>query len=100
MAKTTITGVVTEIDPIETKTDYSSQTFRIMVQEFDSESGKPRKPEIFPVTIFNKKIKEMDLAMFFNKRVRCVCYLKSVAKEKDGKTFYNLLLNGNSIEEA
>lgn len=100
MAKTTIIGVITEVDSIETKENYSSQQARILVQEYDSESGKPREPQVFPVTFFNKKIKECGPAQYLNKKVRCTAFLKSVRKDTDKGVFFNVLLNGASIEEA
>ena len=100
MAKTTIIGLLTEVDPIETKENYSSQQIRILVQEFDSETGKPREAQVFPITFFNKKIKEFNFTVLKDKKVKCSAYLKSITREKDGKTFFNILLNGSSIEEA
>lgn len=100
MAKTTIQGVLVEFDPIQAKENYSSQQARILVQEYDSETGKARNPEVYPVTFFNKKIKEVNLPSFINKKVRVTCFLKSVTKEHEGKAFFNILLNGTSIEEA
>ena len=100
MAKTTIIGVITEVDPIEKKENYSSQQVRVLVQEYDSETGKPRDPQVFPVTFFNKKIKECAPEQFKDKKVRVTAFLKSVMKEKDGRAFFNVLLNGGSIEEA
>ena len=100
MAKTTIIGTLTEVDQIETKENYSSQQARILVQEFDSETGKARDPQVFPVTFFNKKIKECGPSAMVNKKVRCTAFLKSVTKSTDKGTFYNVLLNGASLEEA
>lgn len=100
MAKTTIIGVLTEVDQIQTKDNYSSQEARILVQEYDNETGKPRDPQVFPVTFFNKKIKECNPSAMVDKRVKCTAYLKSIMREKEGKTFFNVLLNGNNLELA
>ena len=100
MAKTTIIGTLTEVDAIKTNENHSLQQPRIMVQEFDSETGKAREPQVFPVTFFNKKIKECGPSGMVNKKVRCTAYLKSVMKITDKGTFYNTLLNGASLEEA
>lgn len=100
MAKTTIIGVITEVDSIETKENYSSQQARVLVQEFDQETGKPRDPQVFPVTFFNKKIKECNPVAFKDKKVRVTAFLKSVKKDTDKGVFFNVLLNGASIEEA
>lgn len=100
MAKTTIIGVLTEVDSIQAKESYSSQQVRVLVQEFDPESGKPREAQVFPVTFFNKKIKECNPVAFKDKKVRVTAYLKSVMKDTDKGVFYNILLNGASLEEA
>lgn len=100
MAKTTIIGTLTEIDTVLKKDDYSSQTFRIAVEEFDSETGKARPVQVFPVTVFNKKIKELNPEQFKDKRVRCTAYLKSVMRENEGKVFFNILLNASTLEPA
>ncbi len=100
MAKVIIIGTLTEIDVVQTKENYSSQQCRIVVQEFDNETGKPREPQVFPVTFFNKKIKECMPATLVTKKVRCTAYLKSIVKQTDKGVFFNLVLNGSNLEEV
>ena len=57
--KTILIGKVAEVKAIETKDNYSSQRITIVVQEFDQATGEAKDPQVFPVTIFNKKIKEL-----------------------------------------
>jgi hypothetical protein len=99
MAKTIIIGVVTEFDQVITKDTYSSQQFRVLVTEFNQETGEKRPDQVFPITIFNKKIKELQIERFKNKRVKAEAFLKSQMSEKDGKVFFNLLLNAHKVEE-
>jgi hypothetical protein len=96
--KTILIGKVTEVKAIETKDSYSSQRITILVQEFDQSTGEAKDPQIFPVTIFNKKIKELAAEQYQGKRVKATCWLRSLTSIKDDKTFYNIVLNCTNIE--
>ena len=93
MAQTFIAGKITKVEPVETKSNYSSQRIEITVQEFDPSSGEPKTPSVFPLMIFNKNIAALAASTFLDKSVIAKCYLKSIPSEKDGKTYHNIGLN-------
>ncbi len=95
--KTTIIGNLTHVGEIQTKESYSSQALEITVQEYDHNSGSAKEPQIFPITIFNKKIAELKPAEMLGKRVVAGCWLKSIKKDKDDKVFYNIALNCTTL---
>jgi len=96
--KTTIIGNLSKVEAVETKENYSQQKIEITVQEYDSTSGSAFPPQVFPITIFNKKISELKADTLLAKRVRAGCWLKSLKNEKDDKVFYNVALNATSLE--
>ena len=53
--KTILIGQVTNVKEIETKESYSSQSFNVLVQEYNQATGEKKDPQIFPVKVFNKK---------------------------------------------
>jgi len=95
--KTTIIGNLTKVEPIQAKETYSSQSIEVTVQEYDHNSGALKEPQIFPITIFNKKIAELNATSLLGQRVLAQCWLKSIKKEKDDKLFYNIALNCTSL---
>ena len=96
--KTISIGKVCDVKEIEQKNDYSSQRLNILVQEFDQSTGEKKDAQIFPVTIFNKKIKEISAKDYEGKRVKATCWLRSLTSTKEDKIFYNIALNCTNIE--
>jgi len=93
MAQTFITGKLTLVEPVETKESYSSQRIEVTVLEFDSTTGQPKEPQVFPLIIFNKKITELAASTKVGQQVMVKAYLRSIKSEKETKTFYNVGLN-------
>ena len=98
--KTTIIGNLSKVEPVETKETYSQQKIEITVQEYDQTNGTAYPPQVFPITIFNKKIAELKAENLLAQRVRATCWLKSLKNEKDDKVFYNVALNATSLEKC
>jgi len=97
---TILVGKMTDVQEIEVKNNHSQQRCNIFIQEFDQATGEKKDPQIFPVMFFNKKIKECNPKDFEGKKVRVKCWLRSLVSSKDNKTFYNIALNGTSLELA
>ena len=98
--KTTLIGKVQNVSEITTKENYSAQNFEVVVQDFDQGTGEPKPEQVFPVTIFNKKIAELRTQEFIGKRVAVTCWLRSIKNDKTEKTFYNIALNATAIKEV
>ena len=96
--KTILIGKVVDVKEIETKENYSSQSFNILVQEFDPGTGEKKDAQIFPVKVFNKKIKELAVKEYEGKKVKATCWLRSLTSVKETNTFYNIALNCTDIE--
>lgn len=95
--KTFLIGTVENVQPIEQKTNFKLQRFDVVIKEFERDSGQPLPDQVFPVTLFNKKIESFFLDNKVGKRVKVDCYLKSMPQESQGKVFHNIALNGHSI---
>lgn len=98
--KTVLIGTLTEVYPVEVKDTYKSQKVTIVVQEYDRDTGEPKKREIFQPVLFNKHVDSANAKTLEGKRVRATCWLRSYETEKESKTFYNLALNCSEIKEA
>lgn len=96
--KTFIVGTLSKVEPVEVKSNYKQQRIEISIQEFDSQTGQPKELQVFPATIFNKKIDELKAEQYQGLRVKADCFLKSLKSEKDGRTFYNIALNVNKLD--
>ena len=96
--KTILIGKVIDVKEIETKDSYSSQSFSILIQEFNQETGEKKDPQNFPVKVFNKKIKEISAKDYEGKRVKATCWLRSLTSIKEDKIFHNIALNCTNIE--
>lgn len=98
--KTLIIGNLTKVEEIKTKDTYSSQNIEITVQEYDTSTGTAKEPQVFPITIFNKKIAELKAPEHLGKNVHASCWLKSLKNDKEGRTFYNVALNCTSLKQV
>lgn len=98
--QTFITGKLALVGEIETKPNYSSQRLEILVREFNPDNGEFKGGQTFPITIFNKKIGEINAKELVGKHVVAKCYIKSLQSVKEGTTYNNLALNAVSVKEA
>lgn len=98
--KLAIVGKLSLVGEIQQKENYKFQEIQISVIEFDKASGDPLPPEIYPALIFNKKIDEIKASKHIGKMVNATCWTRSMAKEHNGTTFYNLALNCSDIKEV
>ena len=96
--KTILIGKVTDIKEIEKKESYSSQSFHILVQEYNQATGEKKDPQIFPVKVFNKKIQELEVKQYEGKIVKATCWLRSLTSVKESGVFFNIALNCTDIE--
>jgi len=98
--KTVIIGNLSKVGEIQTKENYSSQQIEITVQEYDTNNGNAKEPQIFPITIFNKKIAELKAGESLGKNVHATCWLKSIKNDKADKVFYNIALNCTLLKQV
>ncbi|MES2287238.1 MAG: hypothetical protein V4547_16220 [Bacteroidota bacterium] len=98
--KTVITGVISKIDDEQVKPNYRLRNIEITVKNFDRETGAAISEEVFPMSVFNKKIDELKPLLKIDARVKVTAYLKSLKNEKDGKTFYNIAVNVSDMSDA
>jgi hypothetical protein len=98
--RTLIQGTLTEAFPIEEKDTYKKQQITLIVQEYDRDTGEPKKREVFQPVIFNKHIESCRAKELIGKRVIATCWIRSYEVTKDDKTFYNLNLNCSELKEA
>lgn len=93
-------GVISKIEDEKVQPNYRLRNIEITVKNFDRETGQPVSEEIFPMSVFNKKIDEFKPLLKIDARVKITAYLKSLKNEKDGKTFYNIALNVSDMSDA
>jgi hypothetical protein len=98
--KTVIIGKLVTVAETEKKEAFSQQRIEVEVKEFDSTTGAEKSVKIFPITIFNKKITELNAIASKHARVAVTCYINSLRSEKDGKVFHNLALNAVELKEV
>ncbi len=98
--KTVIIGKLISVGQTEAKENYSSQKIEIEHKDFDSTTGEIKNTSVFPITVFNKKITELNASASLNARVAVTCYIKALRSEKDGKIFHNLALNAVELKEV
>ncbi len=98
--KTVIVGKLITVGQVESKENYSSQKIEVEVKEFDNMSGEVKSCSVYPITIFNKKIVELNAVASSQARVTVTCYIKALRSEKDGKVFHNLALNAVELKEV
>ena len=96
--KVLVIGKLTNVSPVEIKDSYKFQTIQITQLGFDPNTGEPREPEVYEATIFNKKVDELAAEDLIDKPVIATCWTRSIAKEHNGKTFYNIALNCSAIK--
>lgn len=96
--KTILIGTLTKADDALNKESYTSQHIEITIQEYDLNTGEPREVQVFPATIFNKKIVELKAQDFLGKKVAVTCFLKSRKNTKEDKMFYNIALNATGLK--
>lgn len=98
--KTVLVGKIDNVQPIQTKENYSSQNFDVIVQDFDPSTGEPKPVQIFPITVFNKNIAAIAVEEYVGKRVAVTCWLRSIKNDKTDKVFYNIALNATNVKEV
>lgn len=98
--KTIIVGKIDNVQPIQTKENYSSQNFDVIVQDYDPATGEPKPVQIFPITVFNKNIAAIAVEQHVGKRVAVTCWLRSIKNDKTDKVFYNIALNATNVKEV
>lgn len=98
--KLQIVGKLSQVGEVQIKENYKFQEIQVSVIEYDRESGDPLPAEIYPALIFNKNIDKLSAKDFAGKMVHTTCWTRSIAKEHDGRTFYNLVLNCSDIKEV
>lgn len=98
--KMNVIGRLTKVSEVEVKETYKFQNIQITQSGYDQNTGEPKQPEIYEATIFNKKVDEIKAADFLNKQVVATCWTRSIPKEYNGSTFYNIALNCSAIKEA
>jgi hypothetical protein len=96
--KLVLTGKIVYVSPICEKGIFKVQNVRMEVDNFDSNSGEKVSTEIYEFAIFNKKIDELVADYYSGKKCRAVCWTKSVGREHNGSTFYNIVLNCSAID--
>lgn len=96
--KLLITGVLLAAQEPVVKDSFKVQNAQIEVVNYDSNSGEEVSREIYDFAIFNKKVDELKATMLVGKKVRATCWTKSIAKEVNGKTYYNIVLNASALD--
>jgi len=97
MSKVRIIGKIVEIGEVETKETYKKQIIRLEETVYDSNSGEPKKTSCYDIALFNDAIDDFKADQWEGKKVQVACFLKSLKSENEGKTYWNLVLNGHTI---
>jgi len=95
--KTNLDCIITEVQPVEQKETFKVQRVRVEVEQFNATNGDKKPSQFFDISLFNEKIEDFKADNFKGQKVRIGCYLRSLKSEHDGKTYYNIVLNGHSI---
>ena len=98
--KVLLTGKIINVGEVEQKDKFKSQRIRLEVLQFDSKTGEKKTSQFFDISLFNNKIEEFKADNFKGQFVSVGCYLRSLPSEHEGKTYYNIVLNGNNIVPA
>lgn len=94
-----IIGKLSKVGDVQVKSNYKFQEVQISVTEYDPMTGEAQPPEVYPALIFNDKIDKLKADIFAGKKVQATCWTRSIEKEHNGKTFYNIALNCSDIKE-
>ena len=97
--KLNIAGKLTNVSEVIVKDSYKFQAIQITQSGFNQVTGEPIPPEVYEATIFNKKIDELQAHFLAGKQVIATCWTKSIPKEHNGTTFYNISLNCSALHE-
>jgi hypothetical protein len=96
--KLILSGVIEKVSPIREQGDFKLQNVQMKVDNFDSQSGELISSEIYEFAVFNKKIAELKADQLVGKKCRAVTWTKSIGRESNGNTFYNIVLNASAID--
>jgi hypothetical protein len=96
--QTILIGKLTDVGPVEQKTNHQQQRALVHIQEFDRGTGEKKEPQIFPVMFFNKNIAKCNAFELQGRHVKATCWLRSLQSSKDGRMYYNIALNVTNLE--
>ena len=87
-----------EVQEVTETDNHKRQRIVLNVPVYDTFTGEKVRDQIFPATILNDNIINLQAQEKLGEIVKCTCFLGSFKTEKDDKIYWNLSLNCIEME--